>query len=124
MKKFRILIADDNGFFRKALMERLQMSFPEVTINEVADGGEALREIDAFLPDLIFMDIKLSGESGLELTKKIKAAHPDIIIFIMTSYDLFEYRDAASQYGANRFLAKDSFNWKELEELVKSYQKV
>ena len=124
MKKFRILIVDDNVFFRKALMERLQTSFPEVAINEVAKGGEALGEIDAFLPDLIFMDIKLSGENGLELTKKIKSAHPNIIIFIMTSYDLFEYRDAASQYGANRFLAKDSFNWKELEELVKSYQKV
>ncbi|HEY4799406.1 MAG TPA: response regulator, partial [Bacteroidia bacterium] len=68
---------DDNVFFRKALMERLQMSFPEVAINEVADVGEVLREIDAFLPDLIFMDIKLSGENGLELTKKIKAAHPN-----------------------------------------------
>jgi DNA-binding NarL/FixJ family response regulator len=124
MEKFRILIVDDNVFFRKALMERLQMSFPAVAINEVADGGEALREVDAFLPDLIFMDIKLSGENGLELTKKIKAAHPNIIIFIITGYDLFEYRDASSRYGANRFLAKDSFNWRELEELVKSYQKV
>ena len=123
MKKFRILIVDDNAFFRKALMEKLQMSFPEVTINEIADGGEALREIEAFLPDLIFMDIRLSGENGLELMKKIKAAHPNIIIFIMTSYDLFEYRDVASQHGANRFLSKDSFNWKELEELVRSYQK-
>jgi len=100
------------------------MSFPAATINEVADGGKALREIDASLPDLIFMDIKISGENGLELTKTIKAAHPNIIIFIITSYDLFEYRDAASQHGANRFLAKDSFNWSELEELVKSYQKV
>ncbi len=123
MKKFRILIVDDNAFFRKALMEKLQKSFPEVAINELAEGGESLREIEAFLPDLIFMDIRLSGESGLELTKKIKAAHPNIIIIIMTSYDLFEYRDAASQYGVNRFLAKDSFDWKELEELVKSYQK-
>ena len=124
MKKFRILIVEDNSFFRKALMERLQKSFPAVAINEVADGGEALREIDAFLPDLIFMDIKLSGENGLELTKKIKAAHPNIIVFIITSHDLFEYRDAASQYGVNRFLSKDSFNWRELEELVKSFQKV
>jgi len=124
MKKFRILIVDDNAFFRKALMEKLQMSFPEVAINEIADGGEALREIEAFLPDLIFMDIRLSGEDGLELTKKIKAAYPNIIIFIMTSYDLVEYRDVAFQYGANRFLAKESFNWRELEELVKSYQKV
>jgi DNA-binding NarL/FixJ family response regulator len=124
MEKFRILIVDDGVFFRKALMERLQTSFPAVAIHEVADGGEALREVDAFLPDLIFMDIKLSGENGLELTKKIKAAHPDMIIFIITSYDLFEYRDAASRYGANHFLAKASFNWRELQELVRSYQKV
>ena len=105
-------------------MEKLQISFPEVAINEIAGEGKALREIEAFLPDLIFMDIRLSGENGLELTKKIKAAYPNIIIFVMTSYDLIEYRDAASQYGANRFLAKDSFNWRELEELVKSYQKI
>ena len=124
MKKFRILIVDDNAFFRKALMEKLQMSFPEVAIKEIADGGEALREIEAFLPDLIFMDIRLSGENGLELTKKIRAAHPNIIILIMTSYDLFEYRDVAFQYGANGFLAKESFDWRELEELVKSYQKI
>ncbi len=122
MKKFRILIVDDNVFFRKALIEKLQMSFPEVAINEIADAGEALREIEAVLPDLIFMDIRLSGENGLELTKKIKATHPNIIISIMTSYDLFEYRDTAFQHGANRFLAKESFNWRELVELVKSYQ--
>ena len=122
MGKFKILIVDNNVFFRKALLERLQMSFPAAAIHEVADGGEALREVDDFLPDLIFMDIKLSGENGLELTRKIRAVHPTTIIFIMTSYDLFEYRDAASRYGANRFLAKASFAWRELEELVKSYQ--
>ncbi len=123
MKTFKILIVEDNGFFRKALVERLQTSFPGVALHEVTDGGEALREIDAFLPDLIFMDIKLSGENGLELTKKIKAAHPNIIVFIITVHDSFEYRDAASRYGANRFLSKTSFNWGELEELIKSYQK-
>ena len=124
MKTFGILIVDDNTFFRKALMEKLRRSFPEVAINEMADGGEALREIEAFLPDLIFMDIRLSGENGLELTEKIKTAHPNIVIIIMTSYDLIEYRDVASQHGANRFLAKESFNWRELEELVRSYQKI
>jgi DNA-binding NarL/FixJ family response regulator len=124
MKKFTILIVDDNGPFRQALKERLQMSFPTVAIEEVADGGEVLQEVDAFLPDVILMDIKLPGENGLELTKKIKAAHPDITIFILTSYDMPEYREAAFQYGADRFLAKTSLNPKELEEFVKSYKKV
>lgn len=124
MNKFRILIVDDSVFFRQTLKESLQMSFPTVAIDEVSDGGEVLQEVDAFLPQLIFMDIKLPGENGLELTKKIKATHPNITIFILTSYDIPEYREAAFQYGADRFLAKTSLNRMELEELVKSYWKV
>jgi DNA-binding NarL/FixJ family response regulator len=124
MKKFRILIVEDNGSFRKALKESLQMSFPTVAIDEVAGGDEVLREVDAFLPDLIFMDINLPGENGLELTKKIKATHPKITIFILTSYDIQEYREAAFQNGADCFFSKKSLNPKELEESVKSYQKV
>jgi len=124
MKKFRILLVDDNSPFRQVLKESLQMSFPTLAIDEVADGGEVLRRVDDFLPDLIFIDIKLPGENGLELTKKIKATHPNITIFILTSYDIPEYREAAFQYGADRFLAKTSLNRMELEKLVKSYQKV
>jgi len=124
MKKFKVLIADDNGRFRQVFKESLQKSFPTVAIEEVSHGDEVLRKVDVLVPDLIFMDIKLPGENGLELTKKIKAAHPNIIIFIVTSYDIPEYREAAFQYGADHFLAKTSLNRMELEELVKSYQKV
>jgi DNA-binding NarL/FixJ family response regulator len=70
------------------------------------------------------MDIKLPGENGLKLTEKIKATHPNITIFILTSYDIPEYREAAFQSGADRFLAKTSLNRMELEELVKSFLRV
>jgi two-component system response regulator NreC len=122
--KFRILIVDDNGPFRQTLKGSLQISFPTVAIDEVADGGEVLQEVDTLVPDLIFMDIKLPRENGLKLTKKIKATHPNIIIFILTSYDIPEYREAAFQSGADRFLAKTSLNRMELEELVKSFLRV
>jgi CheY-like chemotaxis protein len=122
--KFRILIVDDNGPFRQTLKGSLQMSFPTVAIDEVADGIVVLQEVDTFLPDLIFMDIKLPGENGLKLTEKIKATHPNITIFILTSYDIPEYREAAFQSGADRFLAKTSLNRMELEELVKSFLRV
>jgi DNA-binding NarL/FixJ family response regulator len=115
---------DDSAPLRQALKESLQISFPTVSIEEAADGSQALRKVDASPPDLIFMDIKLPGENGLELTKKIKATHPSIIILILTSYDMPEYREAAFQYGADRFLAKTSLKRRELEEIVKSYQKV
>jgi two-component system response regulator YesN len=124
MDKFRILIVEDNGFFRQALREGLQLSFPWVTIDEAATGAEALWRVKAFFPDLIFMDIRLPGESGLGLTQKIKAAHPEIIIFILSNYDAPEYRKAAYRYGADHFIAKESFNRMRLEGLVRSYYKM
>ena len=124
MEKFRILIVDDSGSFRQILEKALQMSFSAIVIDVAADGGEALRKVDAFLPDLIFMDIRLPGENGLELTKKIKATHPNIAILIITYYDTPEYRETAFQYGADRYLNKFSLDRMILEEVVKFYQKV
>jgi len=123
MKKFKILIVDDNDLFRQTLKTTLREAFPDIAVEEVADGNKVLQKVDTFLPDLIFMDIRLPGENGLNLTKKIKAVHPDTKIFALTSYDIPEYREAASQYGADRFLAKAFLSRMGLEELVKSYQK-
>ena len=124
MEKFRILIVDDNGSFRQILRRSLEVSFPAIAIDEATDGIEALEKVHAFLPDLIFMDIRLPGENGLELTKKIKANHPNITILLLTYYDTPEYREAAFQHGADHFFEKTSLNHMELKKLIKSYQKV
>ncbi len=124
MKKFRILLVDNDDPFRQILKTALRVSLPTIALDEAAGGGEALQKVDTFLPDLIFMDIRLPGEDGLKLTKKIKATHPNITILILSSYDKPEYREAALRFGADRFLVKTSLNHIELGELVKSYQKV
>ncbi len=115
----RILVVEDSKIFRKTLRESLQMSFPEIVMDEATNGDEALQKVKAFHPDLILMDLRLPGESGLGLTQKIKAVHPDINIFILTSYDTQECQMAASRCGADRFIAKDSFRG--LEKLIRSY---
>jgi DNA-binding NarL/FixJ family response regulator len=89
-------------------------------IVEAIDGNEALQKIETPPPDLIFIDIKLPGESGLELTKKIKALYPDVNIIILTSYDLPEYRDAAYRNKANYFLSKGSSTKADILALVDS----
>ncbi len=124
MDKFRILIVEDNGLFRQTLRESLQMSFPGVAFDEATNGVKALQRVEAFIPDLIFMDIRLPGESGLGLTEKIKANYPEIIVFILTNYDIPECRKAAFRYGADRFITKESLNRIRLEELVRSYYKI
>ncbi len=121
---FRILIVDDNGVFRQTLKTSLQVCLPTIAIDQAADGSEALQKVDALLPNLIFMDIGLPGENGLELTKKIKATHPNITIFIVTSYEIREYWEVAFKYGADCFLVKTSLDHLKLKELINSYQKV
>ena len=124
MNKLRTLIVEDNRVFRQTLRESLETSFPAIAIDEAVNGTEAVQRVNAFLPDLILMDIRLPGETGLGLTKKIKAIYPDVTIFILTSYDTPECREAASRYGADRFIAKDSLNRMRLEELIKSYFRI
>jgi len=124
MNKLRALIVEDHSFFRQTLRESLQASFPGIVIEEAVNGAEALQRVNAFLPDLILMDIRLPGESGLGLTKRIKELYPDVTIFILTSYDTLECREAASRYGADRFIPKDSLNRARLEELIKSFFRI
>ena len=52
------------------------------------------------------MDISLPGESGLNFTGKIKKEYSNIIIIVLTNYDLQEYREAAYQYGADYYMSK------------------
>ncbi len=124
MKNFKILIVDNDDPFRQILKTTLRASLPTIAIDEATSGIEVLQKIDTLLPDLIFMDIRLPGEDGLKLTKKIKVTHPNIPILIISSYDKPEYRKAASYFGADRFLVKTALNHKELEELIRFHYKI
>jgi DNA-binding NarL/FixJ family response regulator len=117
---FTTLIVEDNAPFRQFLTELLRERFPAMIIAEAEEGEEARRKVQTLVPDLIFMDIELSGENGLDLTKQIKVGYPKTIVIILTSYDLPEYRKAAAQYGANYFFSKDSLNVEQIQKVVKS----
>jgi CheY-like chemotaxis protein len=64
---FRALLVEDSPSFRQVAKNNLQDQFPSMDIIEAADGVEALQKIDSHSPNLIFMDIRLPGENGLEL---------------------------------------------------------
>jgi DNA-binding NarL/FixJ family response regulator len=116
----KVLIVEDSSIFRKLLKETLNSGFPYLEIFEASDGKEAMKEIEEYPPDLVFMDIKLPGENGLVLTAKIKDKYPDMIIVILTSYDTPEYREAAVNAKADHFLAKGSSSKEGILTLVES----
>jgi DNA-binding NarL/FixJ family response regulator len=114
------LIIEDSTFFRQLLKETLRSRFPSMAIVEAMDAADAWQKFETHKPDLIFMDIKLPGENGLSLTKKIKARFPEVVIIVLTSYDLPEYREAASNIGADHFLSKGSTTKENILSLVES----
>ena len=116
---FRIMLVEDDDGFRSSLASLLTSRFPGILLEEAANGSEAMEKVESFLPQLIFMDIKLPGQSGLEVTRRLKALHPDIQVVMLTSYDFPEYREAARASGAYGFLSKGSSTAEEIQDLVK-----
>jgi len=89
-------------------------------VGEAKDCKEAIEKVHSFHPDLIFMDIKLPGGDGLQLTKRIKAQYEKIVIIIVTNYDLPEYRQAIYKCGASYFVSKSSSTRDKIVSMVES----
>jgi DNA-binding NarL/FixJ family response regulator len=123
ISNLRTLIVEDNAFFRDILREKLRAVSPSMLICEASEGREALEKVEALTPELIFMDIRLPGQSGIQLTQEIKARYPNTRVVFLTSYDCFEYRQAALRAGGICYIPKDSLNYVQLESLIKSLVK-
>jgi CheY-like chemotaxis protein len=117
---FKILIVDPNDPFRRSLKQVLVNRFPIVDIQEAPDGTQCLELVQSFSPNLIFIDIHLPSESGLDLARQLKIDHPDIIIVILTSYDLPEYQAAAEESGIEHLVPKDAWTGEDMIALVHS----
>ena len=115
-----VLIVEDNTTFRNALRDMLTARFPSIGIDVAGNGEEALSKVHNLSPNLIFMDLKLPGRNGLELTRTIKSTNPEIEIIILTSYDIPEYREAALRNGASHFLTKGNAGSDHIADVVAS----
>ena len=115
----RVLIVEDSTLFRQSFKETLHDRFPSVEFYEAINGEEALLQVEALRPDVIFMDIRLPGENGLQVTQKIKARYPKTIVIILTGYDLPECREALSPY-TEYFFSKDSTTTEDIFTLIES----
>jgi DNA-binding NarL/FixJ family response regulator len=87
----KVLIVEDSPLFRQVLREGLCSRFPFIDVLEAGDVPTGLRIAREHAPDLAFIDIRLPGGNGLELTAKIKDEIPGITVIVCTSHDLPEF---------------------------------
>lgn len=105
MKK-RIIIVDDHEVVRLGLKSLLDQ-YPQYEV--VAEADSAASAVDAALemnPDIILMDIRLPGKSGIEACEEIKSRNPDIQIIMLTSYAEDEMLFSAIKAGASGYVLK------------------
>jgi DNA-binding NarL/FixJ family response regulator len=120
---FNIMLVEDAVIYRKVIRDTLSQELPSAKITEAGNGREALSQLTPTPPDLIFMDIRLPDENGLNLTRKIKANHPDTTIVILSSLDFPEYREAFNQSGASGYIVKGSAKLGGISTMVKCFDK-
>jgi DNA-binding NarL/FixJ family response regulator len=103
----RVLIVDDHPLFRAGVRERLSQFAGRVeVVGEAGDGNEAYAAAEALQPDVILMDISMPGGNGIDATRRIKAAWPQIGVLILTVYDDDQYIYALIDAGAAGYLLK------------------
>ena len=114
MRHIRILIVDDDTAFRQRIQELL-VSIPDFeVVGEAVDGQKAIHKAQELRPDLVLMDIRMPGMSGVEATHQLKNAMPALKILILTVFDEQEYRDSLKTIGADGYVVKKSL----LDELI------
>jgi DNA-binding NarL/FixJ family response regulator len=108
MDLIRLLIADDHTLVRSGLRALLgNFSWVKV-VAEASDGREALSLVDEHRPDIVLMDIAMSGMNGLEATRRVVKEHPQVRVIILSMHISEEYVLRALQAGAAGYLMKDA----------------
>lgn len=104
---FKLLIADDEYIEREALKRIILRKFSNIfQIYEAENGIKALEIARSQMPELIYMDIKMPGLSGLEAAKQIREFLPDTNIVFITAYDYFDYAKEAISLNVDELLLK------------------
>ncbi len=106
-KAATVLIVDDHPAVREALALRISKARGLEVCGEAADEAEALRAFDEQTPDVAVVDISLKTGDGLDLSKRIKAKHPEARILVGSMHSETLYAERALRAGALGYLTKE-----------------
>ncbi|HEU5333167.1 MAG TPA: response regulator transcription factor [Actinocrinis sp.] len=104
----RVLVADDQALVRGAFQVLVDSAPGMSVVGTAADGAEAVELALRERPDVVLMDVRMPRLDGIEATRRIAAAAPDVRVLILTTFDLDEYVYSALRAGASGFLLKDT----------------
>ena len=115
----RVLIVDDHQVVRQGLESMLEASDQVQVVGNAENAPEAVKKAHDLKPQVILLDVRLPGTSGLDVCRMLHLQIPDSRVIILTSYEEEEYLFEALQAGAWGYLLK-TVSYEELVEAITS----
>ena len=120
MSKMRIVLVDDHEVVRLGLKVLLEQSDHFEVVGEANNAKEAVEIAGKFRPDIVLMDIRLPGASGIEACEEITQLYPEVRVVMLTSYAEDEMLFSAIRAGASGYLLKQINS----DDLIRSLESV
>ena len=118
----RVLIVDDHPVVRQGLRSLLA-GHPDLEIvGEAVDGSEVLPFLGKHPADVILLDIQMKGQGGIEVARRVRVAHPNVKIVILTTYDDESLLREAMESGVHGYLLK-SISHETLPDSIRAVMK-
>jgi len=108
-KTVSVLIVDDQLPFRAVARTVIGLTAGFEVAGEAETGEDAVEQAAAHAPDLVLMDINLPGINGIEATRRIRAAQPDVAVILLSTYSEADLPDDARDCGAIAYVHKEDF---------------
>lgn len=120
MNKMRIVLVDDHEVVRLGLKSLLEQGSRFEVVGEASNAKEAIEITGKLHPDIVLMDIRLPGISGIDACEEITQTYPDIKVVMLTSYAEDDMLFSAIRAGASGYLLKQISS----EDLIRSLESV
>lgn len=104
--RIHVLLADDHAVVRAGIRQFLEHARDITVVAEADDGAMAKALIEEHRPDVAVLDIQMPEASGIEVTRWVRANHPEVGVLVLTAYDDDPYIMAVLQAGANGYVLK------------------
>lgn len=110
----KILIVDDNRFYRQALYINLSSSNQVIVVGEATNGEDAIKLIGQLQPDVVLLDVEMPGIDGLQVVTTINQFHPSVKTIMLSAHHSKDMVLEALRKGAQGYLVKGITGSKEL----------